>query len=75
MRKRLKEQRVKKEYTQKSIALKLGISRTTYTNIENGRKNPSFSIALKIKNLLNYNNDNIFSNQEFLKETKNLETA
>ena len=38
----------------------VGISRPSYTNIELGRKNPSLKIALKIKKVLNYKDDNIF---------------
>lgn len=72
MREILREQRIKGNYTQETIAKELGISRPTYTNIENGRKNPSFTIALRIKNLLNYSDDDIFLDEQFLKETKSI---
>ncbi len=75
MRAKLKEQRIKKRYTHESISKVLGINRSTYTNIENGKKNPSFIVALKIKKILEYNNDDIFYNQMFLKETNNCQTA
>ncbi|WP_142413097.1 helix-turn-helix transcriptional regulator [Hathewaya massiliensis] len=63
MRRILKEKREKMNYTQKEIAHKLNISRATYTNIENGNRNPSFNLAMRIKEVLSYQNDNIFLNE------------
>ncbi|MDD3224731.1 MAG: helix-turn-helix domain-containing protein [Clostridium sp.] len=62
MRIRLKRIRLKEGFTHKSIANVLNISRTTYTNIELGNKNPSLNLAMKIKNTLNYEKDDIFVN-------------
>ncbi|CAM4112710.1 helix-turn-helix transcriptional regulator [Mesobacillus thioparans] len=44
----LVEKRKKRRLSQGSIASYLGISRTYYTNIENGDRNPSLEVALKI---------------------------
>ncbi|KNF08526.1 putative transcriptional regulator [Gottschalkia purinilytica] len=60
MRLNLKKAREKKKLTQSEIAKKIGIARTTYTNIERGDKNPSFLVALKIKEILNTESDDIF---------------
>lgn len=46
--------------TQQEFAEKIGIDRSTYANIELGRKNPSFPVAVKIKSELNYLSDDIF---------------
>ncbi|MFL0197801.1 helix-turn-helix transcriptional regulator [Clostridium sp. WILCCON 0269] len=70
MRQKLKERRLQKKYTHKTIAKELGVSRSTYTNIENGNKNPSLEVAMKIKKILGYKDDDIFLNSKFLKETK-----
>lgn len=46
--------------TQEEVAKKVGIARNTYTNIELGVKNPSFTVALKIKEAVSYYDDDIF---------------
>jgi putative transcriptional regulator len=56
----LKEKRIKLSLTQQQFAKMIGVSRTTYTNIELGEKNPSLNVALKIKQILKTNNDDIF---------------
>lgn len=56
----LRNLRIKNGFTQQSMANCLKIKRTTYTNIELGNKNPSLNIAIQIKTLLNYTDDNIF---------------
>lgn len=60
MREKLIEIRKKRGYTQEQMANLLEIARTTYTGYENGNFDPSLEIALKIKKILKYNNDNIF---------------
>ncbi|TCO53910.1 MULTISPECIES: helix-turn-helix transcriptional regulator [Thermoanaerobacteraceae] len=62
MRYYLKKARKQAGLTQAEIAKKVGIARTSYTNIELGIKNPSFDVATKIKKVLNVNDDNIFLN-------------
>lgn len=61
MRNKLIEIRKKKGFTQEEMADKLNIARTTYTGYENGNFSPSLEIALKIKQILKYKNDDIFS--------------
>lgn len=60
MRKKLRDQRLKKELTQKELSEILGIARTTYTNIELGNKDPSLELSYKIKIALSYKSDDIF---------------
>lgn len=60
MRHKLRQLRVNKKLTQEQIAQKVGIDRAYYTNIELGNKNPSFKVAVKIKKVLNCNDDDIF---------------
>ncbi len=50
----------KSGYTQECMASKLNIARTTYTGYENGNFSPSLEMALQIKRVLNYKNDDIF---------------
>jgi putative transcriptional regulator len=62
MRHKLKDIRISKKFTQEYIAEKVGIDRSTYTNIELGNRNPTFAVALKIKEVLNFKEDEIFLN-------------
>lgn len=52
MQKWLKEIRQKKGYTQKSIASKVGIAKTTYSSYEQGHRQPSVNSAKKIAEVL-----------------------
>lgn len=60
LREMLIEIRKKRGLTQEQIAKKLKIARTTYTGYENGTFDPSLEIALQIKQILGYENDDIF---------------
>lgn len=62
MRLKLIEVRKKKGFTQEDMADNLKIARTTYTGYENGKFSPSLDIAIKIKKVLGYKNDDIFLN-------------
>ncbi len=62
MRERLVEIRTKRGYTQEQMANKLSIARTTYKGYEKGNASPSLEVALNIKRILNYKNDDIFIN-------------
>lgn len=61
MRKKLIEIRKKRGFTQSQMAEKLQIARSTYTGYEKGNFSPSLESALKIKKILNYQKDDIFS--------------
>ncbi len=60
MREKLRKIRISKKMTQKQVATLVGIKRATYTNIELGNKNPSLAVAIKIKNILGHDKDDIF---------------
>ena len=53
VRQMLKNKRLAAGYTQKEVADFVEIDRTFYTNIENGRKNCSMQVWLKIGAALN----------------------
>ena len=71
MRNKLIELRVKRGYTQEQMANKLNIARTTYTGYEKGNVAPSLEVALNIKKILNYKNDDIFLNLDVTQTNKN----
>jgi len=63
MRVKLRSLRMQKNLTQEQIAAKLQITRAYYTNLEQGKGNPSLKVASKIKEILNYEKDDIFFEQ------------
>ena len=60
MRKALLNARIERNLTQEEVAQKAGISRSAYTNIERGVKNPSFDVAVRIKKAVGCQHDDIF---------------
>lgn len=60
MRTRLVTARKRAGYSQDSFAAALGISRSHYSQIETGDKNPALNVGIKIKALLHYKGDDIF---------------
>ena len=62
MRRKLVEVRLAKGMTPKEAAARIRISRTHYGQIEAGDKTPSLEVALRIKQVFGYENDDIFLN-------------
>lgn len=54
MRTWLKEKRLKSKMTQEQVALKVGIARTTYAMYEQGERDPSVGVAVKIGDVLKF---------------------
>ena len=50
---RLKELRLKKGLTQTELGEKVGVKQNTYTNWENGKREPNFETLLKLASILN----------------------
>ena len=68
VRKRLKEMRLQKKLKQKEVADLVGVNTTCISSIESCNRNPSFKVALKIKKILEYYDDDLF--EEFEVENK-----
>lgn len=62
MRMRLANLRKEMLLSQEMMAEKLGISRSHYSQIESGDKTPSLEVALRIKQVCGYSDDDIFLN-------------
>lgn len=60
MRVKLRDMRVNNGYTQYSLANKLNVSRSHYSQIESGEKNPSEKLKTMIKVVLRYMEDDLF---------------
>ena len=67
MRVKLRTMRVNNGYTQYSIAEALGISRSHYSQIESGEKNPSDKLKTMIKVALRYTEDDLFDDARNVK--------
>lgn len=50
----LEEIRKNKGFTHAQMGKMLGVTRQAYTSIENGRRNPSLSVALKLCKILDF---------------------
>ena len=57
---RLKELRLKKGLTQTELGEKVGVKQNTYTNWENGKREPNFEIVIKLADLLEVSVDWLF---------------
>jgi putative transcriptional regulator len=62
MRAKLAAVRKEKGFSQEMAAERIHISRSHYSQIESGDKNPSLDIALRIKQAFDYSDDDIFLN-------------
>ena len=62
MRTKLVKLRERHGYTQATFSTAVGTSRSHYSQIETGEKNPSLKLSLKIKRVLDYPYDDIFFN-------------
>ncbi len=61
MRVKLKELREACGFTQQTFSEVIGISRSHYSQIETGDKGPSLKLAIKIKSVLCYKDDDLFT--------------
>lgn len=65
--KRLRAARIARKYTQQRMADILTISLNSYQKYEQGERNPSFDILVKIADTLNVSIDWLLSRDDFLK--------
>ena len=60
---RLKELRLKKGLTQTELGEKVGVKQNTFTNWENGKREPSFENLIKLADLLEVSIDWLFGRE------------
>ena len=60
---RLKELRLKKGLTQTELGKKVGVKQNTFTNWENGKREPSFENLIKLADLLEVSLDWLFGRE------------
>lgn len=64
MRNRITELRKEKRLTQQDLANLLGVTRQTIISLENGRYNPSITLAFKISRTFHLSIEDIFIYEE-----------
>lgn len=62
MRTKLQQLRKDAGHSQETFCKVINISRSYYSQIESGEKNPSLRVAIRIKQALNYPYDDLFFN-------------
>lgn len=60
---RLKELRLKKGLTQTELGEKVGVKQNTFTNWENGKREPNFETLLKLADLFEVSLDWLFGRE------------
>lgn len=59
-RNKLIKRRKEKGFTQEQMAKLLDVTRATYANYETGYRNPNIGTIIKIKRILNIDDDKVF---------------
>ncbi|PAQ15097.1 transcriptional regulator [Bacillaceae bacterium SAOS 7] len=67
-RKWLKDRRLNKKLTQDEVSKKALISRSFYTHLENGNKNPSVDVAKRLGQILSFDWTIFFAHECSFKE-------
>lgn len=70
MYKKLRETRLKHRYTTQTMANKIGISKSFYSQIETGSRRLTYGMAIKIARVFKRKPDSIFYDDEVEKETE-----
>lgn len=60
----LKQIRLDKKWTQQFVADKLNITKSAYSNIENGNRSPSLKVALQIQKMFELQIEELLKNKE-----------
>lgn len=50
---RMKQERIKNNWSQERVAEKLGVTKSAYSNIETLKRKPSYEVLVKLENLFN----------------------
>ncbi|MCF8002418.1 MAG: helix-turn-helix domain-containing protein [Halanaerobiales bacterium] len=73
--KRLKYLRKESDLYQKELAEKIGVSRTTITQYENGAREPNYEILKKLANFFEVSTDYLLGNTDQRRPAGKMETA
>ena len=57
---KIKQERLKRNWSQSFVSQKLDITKSAFANIEKGKRNPSFEVLIKLENLFNLSHRELF---------------
>ncbi|MHA6377087.1 helix-turn-helix domain-containing protein [Streptococcus anginosus] len=69
---RLKEMRLKRGMTQKELGEKVGVKQNTFTNWENGKREPNFDNLIKLADILDTSTDYLLGKTFISHHTKRI---
>lgn len=58
---KIRQERIKRNWSRKSVAEKLGITTSAYSYIETLKRRPSYEILVKLENLFNLSHRELFA--------------
>ena len=50
---KIRQERIKNNWSQQNVAEKIGITKSAYSNIETSKRKPSYEVLVKLENLFN----------------------
>ena len=56
----IRQERIKRGWTQEYVSRKIGLSLTAIQKIETGERNPSYPVLVKLEDLFQMNHRNLF---------------
>lgn len=61
MRLMIWQERIRRHWSQAQVATAIGIGRTAYTHIENGKRKPSYDVLVKLEDLFGLSHRTLFA--------------
>lgn len=65
----IRQERIKRGWTEREVAERLGITKGALHNIETGHRKPSYDVLVKLENLFHMNHRKLFGTATPDKET------
>lgn len=57
----LRQERIRRHWTQREVAQQIGVTRTAYHHIETGERNPSYPVLVKLEDLFHLTHRQLFA--------------
>lgn len=58
---RLRQERIKRKWTQEKVAQDIGITKAAFCNIETGQRRPSYDVLVKLEDLFRMSHRKLFA--------------
>lgn len=60
----IRQERIKRNWTEREVAERLGITKGALHNIETGHRKPSYDVLVKLEDLFHMNHRKLFEEQK-----------